>query len=376
MTDDDVFTFAIYEGETLVAECQSDSTGKINYPTITYAIDGAEGIDDTGTHTYTVKETSTDGNGITVDTQTYTVIVEVSDKGDGTLDVTSENAEGIDFVNTYDADPITIVPTAKKQLENASLSEGQFTFQLLDSEGTVIEETKNTALGQVAFSAITYELEDVGTHTYTIKEVDDGQDYITYDGTEVTLTVVVTDNGNGTLNADVSYSPSNTFKNTYHKPEVGLEVTKTVTSKPANGSYYKAGETVSYKIVVTNTGEVALTDVKVADDLTDEKWTIDELKAGASETFTTTYKVTDKDVKAGSVLNVATAEADNPVDPDKPLKDKDNKKVPTGSDKNPPKKKIIPQTNDITPTGAMATMTIFGVAAVTAGTVLQRRKRK
>ena len=43
----------------------------------------------------------------------------------------------------------------------------------------------------------------------------------------------------------------------------------------------------------------------------------------------------------------------------------------------PPKKKIvIPQTGDDTPTGAMAALTVFGAAALTAGTVLQRRKRK
>ena len=41
-----------------------------------------------------------------------------------------------------------------------------------------------------------------------------------------------------------------------------------------------------------------------------------------------------------------------------------------------PHKKIIPQTGDDTPTGAMAAMTVFGAAALTAGTVLQRRKRK
>ena len=41
-----------------------------------------------------------------------------------------------------------------------------------------------------------------------------------------------------------------------------------------------------------------------------------------------------------------------------------------------PNKKIIPQTGDDTPTGAMAALTVFGAAALTAGTVLQRRKRK
>ncbi|MBQ1840902.1 MAG: LPXTG cell wall anchor domain-containing protein, partial [Atopobiaceae bacterium] len=152
----------------------------------------------------------------------------------------------------------------------------------------------------------------------------------------------------------------------------------TVVSKPANGSYYKEGETVKYKIVVTNTGECDLTDVKVDDELTGDHWVVKKLAAGASKNFTTSYKVTKADVKAGSVLNVVTAEADNPVDPDKPLKDKDDVKVPTGEEKNPPsppRKKVVPQTGDDTPTGAMALMTVFGAAALTAGTVLKRKRK-
>ena len=87
---------------------------------------------------------------------------------------------------------------------------------------------------------------------------------------------------------------------------------------------------------MTNTGEIELYDVKVDDELTGDHWTIDILAAGASKDFTASYKVTKDDVKAGGVLNVVSAEADNPVDPDKPLKDEDKVEVPTGSDKTPP----------------------------------------
>ena len=214
-------------------------------------------------------------------------------------------------------------------------------------------------------------------------EVDDGNDDYIYDDAVYTVTVEVKDEG-GKLVATPTYTANGaeaediTFVNTY-VPEVGLKVTKTVTSKPANGSYYKEGETVKYKIVVTNTGECDLTDVKVDDELTGDHWVVKKLAAGASKDFTTSYKVTKDDVKAGSVLNAVTAEADNPVDPDKPLKDKDKVEVPTGSEKTPPtppRKKVIPQTGDDTPTGAMAALTVFGAAALTAGTVLQRRKRK
>ena len=57
-------------------------------------------------------------------------------------------------------------------------------------------------------------------------------------------------------------------------------------------------------------------DITVTDELTGDEWTIESLAPGASETFTTTYTVTEADIVAGEVGNVATAEAgDVPVDP-------------------------------------------------------------
>ncbi|MBQ6950047.1 MAG: Cna B-type domain-containing protein, partial [Clostridia bacterium] len=85
LTENDAFTFEIKEGEDVIGTATNDASGKIGYPTIEYT------LDDVGDHTYTVKETSTDGNGITVDTTEYTVTVNVSDNGDGTLSVTADN---------------------------------------------------------------------------------------------------------------------------------------------------------------------------------------------------------------------------------------------------------------------------------------------
>lgn len=86
-----------------------------------------------------------------------------------------------------------------------------------------------------------------------------------------------------------------------------MTVTKTVTSKPANGKAYKEGETVSYSITVKNDGNQVIRKVVVKDDLTGDNWTVDVLEPGAEKTFTTTYKVTKDDAKKGYVVNVATA---------------------------------------------------------------------
>ena len=68
--------------------------------------------------------------------------------------------------------------------------------------------------------------------------------------------------------------------------------------------------------------------VKVDDELTGLHETIDELGVGASESFTTTYTVTEEDILKGHVRNVATAEGDKVPDPKNP----DDPKKPAGED--------------------------------------------
>ena len=101
-------------------------------------------------------------------------------------------------------------------------------------------------------------------------------------------------------------------------PNAHLTVTKETTSTPENGAAYALGETITYKIVAANDGNLTLENVVVTDDLTGDEWTIDSLKPGeSSEVFTAEYKVTEQDILNGTVLNVATAKGDSP-DPEKP----------------------------------------------------------
>ena len=77
----------------------------------------------------------------------------------------------------------------------------------------------------------------------------------------------------------------------------------------------KAGDVITYTITVTNNGNIDLQNVVVTDDLTgltgDNAHKIGDLAKGASTTFETTYTVTEDDVVAGGVTNVATGSADN-----------------------------------------------------------------
>ena len=225
MTDGDEFEFEVKEGDEVIATVtNSAADGKINYPKIDYILD--KDNDPTGTHTYTVKETSTGGNGIAVDTTQYTVTVTVDDNGDGTLEVTpDDNAEALDFVNTYKAEG-TVVLHAKKILEGKSLEElsddEMFTFQLLDEDDNVIDTAECDKNGDVAFKELTYkingdEVDDTGDHKYKIVEVIEERQGYVFDETQAEVTVTVSDNGDGTLTV-TSNAPEDdpvTFTNTF-----------------------------------------------------------------------------------------------------------------------------------------------------------------
>jgi uncharacterized repeat protein (TIGR01451 family) len=89
----------------------------------------------------------------------------------------------------------------------------------------------------------------------------------------------------------------------------GLSV---VTSTTSTG-YGRAGDTVGYTYLVTNTGTTTLSGVGVNDtEVTSVSCPDTTLAPGASETCTGSYTVTQADVDAGSVTDSATAGATNP----------------------------------------------------------------
>lgn len=72
------------------------------------------------------------------------------------------------------------------------------------------------------FSDIFYTMADVGTHVYTIEEVQGTLPFVSYDSATFTVSVEVADNGDGTLTATAQY-PENgiTFNNIYSPPGGG-----------------------------------------------------------------------------------------------------------------------------------------------------------
>ncbi|WP_166788995.1 DUF11 domain-containing protein [Cryobacterium sp. TMB1-7] len=93
------------------------------------------------------------------------------------------------------------------------------------------------------------------------------------------------------------------------------------------------GDTITFTFVVTNTGNVSLTSVSIADELrglsaiTYGAWpnAQGELAPGASVTATATYAVTDADKSAGFVSNKASVTATPPTGPE--ITDRDDVRV-------------------------------------------------
>jgi uncharacterized repeat protein (TIGR01451 family) len=136
-----------------------------------------------------------------------------------------------------------------------------------------------------------------GNYTVTQGDVDAGSvtNIATAAGTDPQSTVVTSSPSSVTVAANSATS--------------SISLTKSTTST----GYGAAGQTIPYSYLVTNTGTTTLTGVGVSDDLVSTvSCPSGTLSPGVPETCTGTYTVTQGDVDAGSVTNIATASATNP----------------------------------------------------------------
>lgn len=183
-------------------------------------------LDKVGTYVYTVSERAgATANGVTYDTTVFTATVTVTENAEThTLEAQvayskgGKAADAVAFSNSYAPAATEVKLGASKVLSGEDLKEGQFSFQLKDADGKVLQTAKNAADGTVGFEAISYD--KPGTYAYSISEVDDGQKNVTYDAAEHRVTVTVTDDGAGHLVATVTYdgAVAPVFKNTYTPP--------------------------------------------------------------------------------------------------------------------------------------------------------------
>lgn len=251
------FSFEMLEDGIKVATGTNAADGTVTLSAVTY--------DAPGTHSYEIREVNGGKtiDGVRYSGTTYHVNTTVSDTGDGALAVKHELVEEgpATFTNAYETTPADVTITAHKELLGATLTDGQFAFQLTGM-GSDLRAT-NDAQGNVAFPHLL--LTEPGTYTYELRELNDGQEGVTYDERVYVVTVTVTDDGLGHLSAEVSMDAADgalTFTNTYTPPVTPEEPpapkppTKpdpTPAPKPARPSrpLPKAGDVTSDAIVVT-----------------------------------------------------------------------------------------------------------------------------
>jgi pilin isopeptide linkage protein len=232
------------------------------------------------------------------------------------------DAEAVVFYNDYLAADVEVEIGGMKTLEGRDLIDGEFEFELYEfgetGIGALIETVSN--VGEFfSFSPITFIDGDDGYYYYLIKEVVGTLDGVMYDLTEYMVEVIITDNGEGQLEAEVSYwivdetqeewiaVEAVVFSNRYINPE--LEVDKMV----EESSFSEVGDELHYSFEVTNTGNLAFIKLTVNDprlgivdlviDLTDP------LLPGESyiHEFTVPYVVTEEDVEAAApIINTLT----------------------------------------------------------------------
>lgn len=229
-----------------VAEGSDENTPLPDETSVTNAADGSITFgtiifSKTGTYLYdVVEDTSVLPEGVsavTRDPQRVEVKVTLGD--DGALK--AETVGELKFVNTYSAKSTSVSLKATKVLKGAQLTDGAFTFELLNND-EVMDSVTNDAEGNIAFKELT--LDKAGTYTFKIVEVAGDKKGMTYDATEHTVTVRVDDNGRGQLVVAAIEGDNPTFTNTYVEPTAKPESTDKsgASGAPSNAQIPKMGD--------------------------------------------------------------------------------------------------------------------------------------
>ena len=204
----DRFTFELLDenGKVIDTAEATAASPSFSFDPITYTTEG--------THTYTIREVTTGLDATLIaETEPYQVKVSVDDV-DAKLVATQSVANAdVVFVNSYTPTPVSLGTTISgtKTLtgrdEVKPLQAGEFTFQLLNADGSLIEEATNAADSSFSFAfAPTYDAE--GTYTYLVREKVGSVPGVTYDGSTYVVTVKVTENraAHALEIADVTYA--------------------------------------------------------------------------------------------------------------------------------------------------------------------------
>lgn len=215
------FSFELVEGDKVVAKGTNAADGTIVMDKITY--------DKPGKHTYTLREANggTTSKGIAYSDAEYTIETTITDNGDGTLKAEHvlKDAKTATFKNTYSVTPTDadLDFDLSKAIDGREWTDGdEFGFTITAPDGaplpdpatvTVSKHDAKDGIAAIKFGKIRYTA--TGTYKYEIRENAGSTVGMTYDAHVATAEVTVTENGDGSLTANVTKKENGRFTNTY-----------------------------------------------------------------------------------------------------------------------------------------------------------------
>lgn len=152
--------------------------------------------------------------------------------------IVANEQQAVAFTNTY-ASRGQYNIFGQKTLEGATLRNDQFSFYVRDENGDIVATTTNARDGNILFPTLEFTHEDLDENgecvrTYQVGEIIGSEDGILYDHTVHTVTLNISDNGDGTLNivSNLETNEKLPFTNQYITGL--LTVSKTVTGNMGN----------------------------------------------------------------------------------------------------------------------------------------------
>lgn len=308
-TDSDEFSFTITAAEgtplpdpatvTVSKKDAKDGIAAINFGKIRYTA--------AGTYKYEIRENAGNAAGMTYDGHVATAEVTVTENGEGVLTANVTKKESGRFTNTYRTELDYAAAGGlklSKSLSGRPMTEGQFTFTVKPADEASANAlgllpgannfqspaTAEATVGLIDILAgheVKFTQADAGkAFKYTVAEKNDGKPGYTYDNAERTVTIVIADDGAGTLTATttVSGGPEGTHTTVHKSGENKVEsalvpfhnsysattntpggtaaqvvATKTLTGRPmADGEFWFGiayqGELVAYESLKPNIG--------------------------------------------------------------------------------------------------------------------------
>ena len=176
------------------------------------------------------------------------------------------NSGTLSITNTYSISPVTVYGkeslSGRKTLTGRDLKAGEFSFQLKDAQGNVVSHRRNDIDGN-ALQRGDLTFDAAGTYSYTVSEdtshLPAGVSAVSAGPKSVTI--VVTDNGDGTLSADVRKDALE-FENSYEAGAamVQLSFAKTLSGRPTaltDGEFQFQLEDEQDNVVATASNDAA-----------------------------------------------------------------------------------------------------------------------